>query len=378
MNATALVPSSSSASPSPSLSPRPDQRERWFPHLRPVSFDEAASDVLALHAADGARSDVVTADLRSWAFGSGDGSIMQLVGVPFFGRQAGPPLALRELAFRQLCDRIDAPATYLRELPAKLQIANVNYGLLKKPQPALLRMAGGDVRAVLSERYAPIDDQVLFELVADALDHAGLRRDAVVRASSVGTSTVLRITLPAEGVAVKRGDVIEYGIDLGNSEVGLRSVQVVPTTYRLLCTNGMRGWQSEAASKFRHIGDPARLRELLRDALPLAFAEARGDLDRWKRSTELVVDSVLAELDAMRASGLSGADAQAVARIHALESGLDVDRLDDQALRDSLRSARATVFDLANGITATAKTRGTTARLGLEEAAHRYLVSRTR
>ena len=373
---TSSSPPSESSLPA-ALRPRPDQREQWLRHASPVSFDRAAEEVVGFHRMDGARTDVVTADLRAWAFGSGDGRTMQLVGVPFFGRETSPPYGLRQLAFQQLAGKVGAPASYLAELPAKLQIANLNYAITRRSQPAMLRLAGSEIRAVLSERYAPVDDHVLFELVTEALDHAGLRSDALVRATAVGTSTVLRVTLPGEGVAVKRGDIIEYGIDLGNSEVGLRSVQVVPTTYRLLCSNGMRGWQSEAASKFRHVGAPERLRELLRDALPLAFAEARGDLARWKRSLDVLVDDAFAEVEALRGFGLTGAEIDAVGRALLVDEGVDLSGRDARDVEEALRGRRSDVFHVANAITATAKARPVASRLSLEESAHRFLVRRT-
>ncbi len=133
----------------------------------------------------------------------------------------------------------------------------------------------------MSERYAALDDELVLNMIADCLDRSGYGDDAMVRAISTGPHTVLRVTLPGEGRAVKVGDVIEHGIDIANSELGLRSVQVTPVTYRLVCSNGMRSWKSEATMRMRHVGDPDRLADQLRDAIPVAFAEARGDLDRW-------------------------------------------------------------------------------------------------
>jgi len=105
----------------------------------------------------------------------------------------------------------------VRELPSKLQVANMNWGLAREKQSALLRFAGGEIRAVVSDRYAALDDALVLQVVADVLDRAGFLRDTLVRATAVGTSTILRVTLPSEGVAVKVGDVIEYGLDIGNS-----------------------------------------------------------------------------------------------------------------------------------------------------------------
>lgn len=74
-------------------------------------------------------------------------------------------------------------------------------------------------------------------------------------------------------------------------------MQVTPITFRLMCLNGMRAWRSDAAPRLRHIGDPKRLHDQLRDAVPVAFAEARGDIDRWRRAIDVVIDSALDEVE---------------------------------------------------------------------------------
>jgi hypothetical protein len=301
---------------------------------------------------------------------------MQLVRVPFAGRDVGEPLALREQAFSQLCSRFGAPAPYIRTLPPKLQIACMNYGLTQDKSAALLRLAGGEVRAVLSDRHAAADDELLLDMVSDCLDRTGYRADALVRAAAAGPHMIMRITLPGEGKAVRVGDVIEHGIDIGNSELGLRSVQLTPVTYRLICTNGMRSWRSEAAVRLRHIGDPARLHEQLRDAIPVAFAEARGDIERWQRANEVLIDSALDEIESLRGFGLSSAEVQAVGRTLAKEQHLLPANGSAQSLRQALE-VESSVFEVANAITATARERPTAARLGMEEAAHRYLVRAT-
>jgi hypothetical protein len=357
------------------LRPRPDQRERWHTFTDPVPFDVAAQRILDAHREDGERDDVVTTDLRSWAFGSQDGHTMQLVRIPFAGRDPGEPLPLRELAFYQLAQKIGAPAPYLRELPAKLQVACINFGLTQREGAALLRLAGGEVRAVLSDRYAAADDALLLDIVSDCLDRTGYRHDVMVRAAGVGPHTVLRLTLPGEGVPVKVDDVIEHGIDLGNSELGLRSVQVTPVTHRLICTNGMRAWRSQAAVRMRHIGDPERLRDQIADAIPVAFAEARGDLDKWKRAVDVLVDNALEEIESLRGVGLSGAEVRAVGQTLAEERHLLPASGAGQSVREAL-GVPTTAFEVANAITATARTKGTAARLGLEEVGHRYLTRR--
>lgn len=347
------------------LSPLADQRNQWSAFTtNPLPFDDAAERVLDAHASDGVRRDMTTADLGWWMLGSCDSKTMHIAPVPAAGRERTPPLPLREHAFQQLCTRIGAPAPYLRELPARLQMAALNWGLSNHKGPATLRLARGEVRAIVSDRYAAVDDTLLLSLVAECLDRAGMRGEARVRAIATGAHTVLRVTLPSNGVAVQRGDVIEYGIDIANSELGMRSVQITPVTYRLICTNGMRGWASQDAFRMRHVGDPDRLREHLRDAIPVALASARGDIDRWKRAVDLMIDAALDEVESLRGFGLTKAETQSVT--HALSS-------------DNRLPSITSVFDVANAITATARERDdAAARLRLEEVGHRYLVSRTR
>ena len=360
-----------------SLRPRPDQQQHWLAHSGPIPFTDAAQLIMEEHQRDGHRSDITATDLRTWSFGSIDQETMYLMAVPFPGRSPSAPLALRELSLAQLCHRIGTPASYVRSLPMKLQIACMNWGLSMQPQNALLRLAGDEVRAVMSERYAAIDDAFLLNVVDDVLSALGYRDDARVRATACGPHSVLRITVPSAGVAVQRGDVIEFGLDVANSELGLRAVQIVPVTHRLVCANGLRAWRSEAALRLRHVGDPDRLRDQLRDAVPVAFAEARGDIARWKRATEVLIDDALEEIEDLRTFGLSAPEVQAIGRSLASTSGLLATDSSADSLRDSLRIS-VSAFDVTNAITATARERtDVAARLHLESLGHRYLVSKT-
>ncbi len=352
-----------------------DQPERWIAHDRPVDFEEAVDMIMDAHRADGEREDVVAHDVRTWAFGNAEGA-MALAPVPLPGREVGARYPLRELGFSQLCGRIGAPAAYVRSLPAKLQIACMNWGMTREKQSALLRLAGGQVRAIVSDRYAALDDALVLDVIGEVLDRAGYLAECRVRASAVGAHTLLRITMPAESTAVRKGDTIEWGLDIGNSEVGLRSVQVTPITYRLICTNGMRAWRSEAALRMRHVGDPKRLYEQLKDAVPVAFAEARGDIEKWRRATEVLIDNALDEIEGLRVFGLGQAEVQAVGRELATANGLLPAASSAQTILDALK-VPTTAYDVANAVTSVARDRGDVAtRLTLEEQGHRYLSRR--
>jgi hypothetical protein len=121
----------------------------------------------------------------------------------------------------------------------------------------------------------------------------------------------------------------------------------------------------------RHVGDADRLREQLRDAVPVAFAEAKGDIARWGKATELLIDNALEEIEGLRAFSLSTGEVQSIGRTLAQDEGLLASPSEDvhKALRTS-----TSVFALANAITATARERTDVAsRLNLESIGHRYL-----
>ena len=370
-----IHPETSTAPTLVPLHTRRDQPERWIAHHEPIDFEDAVDLVMEAHREDGERDDVAAHDIRTWAFGNAEGS-MAIAPVPLPGRDVGERLPLRELAFSQLCGRIGAPPAYVRTLPAKLQIACMNYGMTREKQSALLRLAGGEVRAVVSDRYAALDDALVLDVVGEVLDRAGYLAECRVRASAVGAHTLLRITMPAESIAVRKNDIIEWGLDIGNSEVGLRSVQVTPVTYRLICTNGCRSWKSEAAMRMRHVGDPKRLMEQLKDAVPVAFAEARGDIEKWRKATEVLIDSALEEIESLRAFGLSSGEVLAVGRALATSNGMLPASSSAEVITNALE-VPTTAYDVANAVTSVARDRGdVAARLTLEEHAHRYLSRR--
>lgn len=350
------------------LRTRPDQTQTWSNYnSTPITFGDAVDRVLAARGDAADYQDEGVNGLNTWAFGTADGSTMAVQKLPLPGRPNATPLALRQSAFAHLCEDISAPASYIAKLPAKLQIANVNYGLARYKGDAVFRKHGDEVRSIVSMKYAAIDDPFYLQTVGEALDAMGYTDRVQVRALATGPRMLMRLTVPSEALEVKSGDVIEYGVDFMNSEIKHSGVNVCPVTWREVCTNGMRAWVSEAVHKMRHVGDPQRLRDQLADAIPVAFAEARGDLEKWKGATELMVDDALAEIDGLRGFGMTKKESRDIGRMLLPEAtGKNIDEM--------LKDHPTTAFDVANAITATARDRGNIdARLDLEQVGHRYL-----
>jgi hypothetical protein len=360
------------------LSVLEDQRQLWLAHGdKPISFESAVERVLAEREADGARTDQL-ADLRAYGFGAVDGVMAIKQGASLDLHGDGQPIRLRKRAFRDLCSLVKVDPTFIASVPAQLAAVNMNWlmthGPLQSEGARFFRRAGGDLRSIHSDRYAALDDDILLEIADEVLRKSGYRADAMVRASCIGPQMTLRISIPNEGVEIKAGDVIEWGLDLGNSEVGMRSVQVTPSTYRQICLNGLRSTELGAVTRIRHVGDHREIRDDLTQAIPAAFAEARGDIARWQKSVDMMVTDALADLEGLAGFGIEKSEQRAIGR---MLIGAEQD-MPNQQLAEALRHRRTTVYDMTNAITATARDRGDVGdRMSLEETAHRYLTRRT-
>ena len=149
------------------------------------------------------------------------------------------PLTPSTWASGQLCARLGLPAPYFRKCPTDLQDAQANYWLEHGPQKPgekwMLRAKDENLRAVLSERYSPLDNATLLDelrlLLPDSyrVDWFGLQDE----------SLHLRVVDPARTRELLPDDALTVGIHLVNSEVGMRSVTVDALVYRLVCTNGL-------------------------------------------------------------------------------------------------------------------------------------------
>lgn len=362
----------------------PDQKEAWLDFGNGgKSFYEAAEIILKAAEEDGERQDLGISALNTWAFGPApDGTAaLATIHVPGRDRRLVP---LRKHAFSQLCSRVGAPASYIAKLPAKLQMACVNHGINHDAQQNgnLLRLAGGEARALLSDRYAALDNHLILETLERTLSEAGMIGDVRVRSVAVGPTCSLRMTLPGDDLVVpnptKVGDIVECGLDVLNGEIGNRSVSISAVVWRLACLNGVRSADRSAQSSLRHVGDAARLAEAFRDAVPSVLASSRGLRDRMAKAIDVLVDDILGEFEGLSAFGLSKSDTRDVARDVMAERQLALpeDTNEWAGVLQGMRNVSA--YDVLNGITHVAQSKPTDRRLEMEEAAGRYLYRVTR
>jgi hypothetical protein len=147
--------------------------------------------------------------------------------------------AINDLAHEQIADRLEIPRRYYERLRGNAQELlsdNVNHWFRAKPEKRMVRTLDNRVRAFLSDRYRPLDNFDLAEAVLpDLLGTPGLRVE-----SSEITERRFYLKVVNERVQgeVKKGDVVQAGMVISNSEVGAGSLSIQPMVFRLVCLNG--------------------------------------------------------------------------------------------------------------------------------------------
>ena len=147
---------------------------------------------------------------------------------------------LMELAHDQIGSRLKIPAPYYDRMRAEapdLLATNVNAWFRKAPEKRMIRTLGGDTRAFLSNRYNRIENEEIANVALPILmDIPDIK---IVSAEVTDRRLYIQAVSPRIQGEVKKGDVVQAGVVISNSEVGAGAVSVAPLVYRLVCLNGM-------------------------------------------------------------------------------------------------------------------------------------------
>jgi len=162
-------------------------------------------------------------------------------------------LGINDIAHRQIGSTLGIPAKYYDKMRAEnpdLLTANVNGWFQHDPQTRMVRTLDGTARAFLSDRYRRIDN---YEIAEAVLPIIGQIKDARIESCEVTDQRMyLKVVNPRLQTEVTPGDIVQSGILITNSEVGMGSMAIQPLVYRLVCTNGMV--VNDAATRRYHIG----------------------------------------------------------------------------------------------------------------------------
>ncbi|MBY0611318.1 MAG: DUF932 domain-containing protein [Beijerinckiaceae bacterium] len=264
------------------------------------------------------------------------------------------PVAPTHWSFGQLASLVNAPATYLRQLPASLAAINLQYGLTshRAEQVKTLETDDGrvELRAVTGPDYGRIYDHELVEAVMriagngtgdtrwkvpGVLDWSTMTHNPAVEISKETTTLyasdrdvflfLVDDFNPIEAGRLPNGDPDLYfrGFYCWNSEVGAKTLGIASFYLRAVCQNrnlwGVEQFEEItirhskfAASRFAHQAAPALAR--FANSSPASFVDgiktararivARSDDDRTdflrkrgfsKTDTARIIDRVLIE-----------------------------------------------------------------------------------
>jgi hypothetical protein len=154
----------------------------------------------------------------------------------------GDEFPIKPYAHRQIATELEIPQRYYDRMQAaspELLATNVNHWLRAEPRKRMVRTLDREVRAFLSDRYRPLDNVDLAEVAFPILNTRG----ATIRSCELTeTRLYIKATLATLSAEVRgsrqRGDVVEAGVVISNSEIGAGSVRVEPMVFRLMCLNG--------------------------------------------------------------------------------------------------------------------------------------------
>lgn len=230
-------------------------------------------------------------------------------------------------AFAQLCRFVGAPASYLREIPAKLAADCLNHGLESTPPSTdavlLVQAPNGKteptIRSVTTDSYARVWDADLYGQVLTTImdrddrwqtpptwsgEPAGAYRGdrdsflILVNGGSIVTDPSLvngqRTSSDNPGIGTGPSDGMYRGILIRNSEVGASSITIESILYRYICGNHMLwGAMVDRTFRRRHIGSKVT-RDVVREINDLAWKFTHQSAARDEAIIRTLIDRELA------------------------------------------------------------------------------------
>jgi hypothetical protein len=166
---------------------------------------------------------------------------------------------IRETGHEQIAERLGIPQRFYDRLKGQHAplLADLATGLFHRaPERRMIRTLDDGVRALLSERYRPLDNVDLMEAVLPALMKAGMRIESceVTERRLYLKAVTERVQAKITGGHTPMDDILQAGLVVSNSEIGQGSVRVDPMVWRQICSNG--AIVADAGFRKYHVGRP--------------------------------------------------------------------------------------------------------------------------
>lgn len=241
---------------------------------------------------------------------------------------------VRNLTHNQIATRVGIPQKYydrMRVEQPDLLAANVNRWFEQTPERRMIRTMGPDARAFLSDRYQRIDHAEIAEVALPII--ATIPQVKIVSCQITEQRMYIQAVAPTIVGEVRKGDIVEAGVVISNSEIGMGSVSVATLAWRLVCLNGMK--MPDGNFKAYHVGrriaddsdlwkddtrkaDDRAVLLKVRDMVSAALDQVRFNvaLEKMRATTEVKVtgNPALAVEELARTIGASEAESGGILR----------------------------------------------------------------
>lgn len=174
-----------------------------------------------------------------------------------FDRERGGNLTGRfdvgPIFHEQAATALDIPLKYYRRMQAEapeLLARNVNHWFAGAPRKHMVRTLDGNARALLSHRYRPIDHEEILEVVLPIIPT--IPEAQVISCNVSDRKLYLKVLTPRVRGEIAKGDEVQAGFVISNSETGDGALRVEPLIYRLICLNGAIA--PDSSLKRYHVG----------------------------------------------------------------------------------------------------------------------------
>ena len=207
-------------------------------------------------------------------------------------------------------------------------------------------------RALLSERYRRIDNMEIATSVLPLF--AGNDQYEVMSCEVTENRLYLKVVNHRLEMEVRKGDIVQAGVMISNSEVGLGAVSIQPLVYRLVCTNGMV--VNDMGERRHHVGRQAKAVE---DSFALYSdetmeAEDKAFLLKLRDTTMAAIDEsrfsqVVGRLQESMAVPITG-KVQDVVQLTAQSYGINAEE-QEGILKYLIEGGDLSLYGLSNAVT---------------------------
>lgn len=256
------------------------------------------------------------------------------------------------LAHDQIGSKLGIPSKYydkMRHNAPDLLATNVNAWHRINPEKRMVRTLGGDARAYLSNRYNRIENEHIAKAALPVL--AELPGVQIVSSEITDRRMYIHFVVPTVEGEVKKGDVVQAGGIIQNSEVGCSAASVAGLIWRLTCLNG-----AKTGETFRrnHVGREIDDSEMLW-ADDTRQADDRTILLKIRDMVRAVVDETKFKANLLKMQGLAAAkiNGDPVRAVEVLTQKIGAGEGDGGAiLRSLIEGGDLSAWGLVNAVTA--------------------------